>query len=56
MKHVIVIPDGCADEPIDALGGKTPLQAAHMPASEALARRGNRGDVEQHTGAFARRE
>ena len=40
MKYVIVIPDGCADEPIDALGGRTPLQAAHMPASDALARGG----------------
>ncbi len=40
MKYVIVIPDGCADEPIDALGGKTPLQAAHMPATDALAKRG----------------
>ena len=40
MKHVIVIPDGCADEPIEALGGKTPLQAAEMPATDALAARG----------------
>ncbi|MCG8652043.1 MAG: phosphoglycerate mutase, partial [Pirellulales bacterium] len=37
MKYVIVIPDGCADEPIDALGGKTPLQAARLPAMDALA-------------------
>jgi 2,3-bisphosphoglycerate-independent phosphoglycerate mutase len=40
MKYVIVIPDGCADEPIDALGGKTPLQAARIPAMNDLARRG----------------
>lgn len=40
MKYVIVIPDGCADEPIDALGGKTPLQAAEMPATDSLANRG----------------
>lgn len=40
MKYVIVIPDGCADEPIDALGGKTPLQSAHLPACDALAARG----------------
>lgn len=31
MKYVLVIPDGCADEPQDALGGKTPLQAAFLP-------------------------
>ncbi len=40
MKYVIVIPDGCADEPIEALAGRTPLQAAELPAMDALARRG----------------
>jgi 2,3-bisphosphoglycerate-independent phosphoglycerate mutase len=40
MKYVIVIPDGCADEPQDVLGGKTPLQAAHKPHMDALARAG----------------
>ena len=40
MKYVIVIPDGCADEPIESLGGKTPLQAANLPAIDALARAG----------------
>ncbi|MEO1524223.1 MAG: cofactor-independent phosphoglycerate mutase [Planctomycetota bacterium] len=40
MKYVIVIPDGCADEPIEALGGKTPLQAAQLPAMDAIAERG----------------
>lgn len=40
MKYVIVIPDGCADEPIDALGGKTPLQVAQLPAMDDLAKRG----------------
>jgi 2,3-bisphosphoglycerate-independent phosphoglycerate mutase len=40
MKYAIVIPDGCADEPIEALGGRTPLQAARLPATDALARRG----------------
>ena len=40
MKYVIVIPDGCADEPIEALGGKTPLQAAKLPAMDAIAQRG----------------
>ncbi len=41
MKYVIVIPDGCADEPIEALGGKTPLQAAHLPITDSLAARGS---------------
>jgi 2,3-bisphosphoglycerate-independent phosphoglycerate mutase len=40
MKYVIVIPDGCADEPIDALDGKTPLETARMPATDALAAAG----------------
>src|SRR5260370_1010421 len=31
MKYAIVIPDGCADEPQDSLGGRTPLQAARTP-------------------------
>lgn len=37
MKYVIVIPDGCADESQSSLGGKTPLEAAHTPAMDALA-------------------
>jgi len=36
MKYVIVIPDGCADEPLEVLGGKTPLQAANVPAMDAV--------------------
>jgi 2,3-bisphosphoglycerate-independent phosphoglycerate mutase len=40
MKYAIIIPDGCADEPQDALGGKTPLEAANIPAMNDIARRG----------------
>src|SRR5437588_5773008 len=40
MKYAIVIPDGCADEPQDSLGGKTPLQAAHKPHMDRIAREG----------------
>jgi 2,3-bisphosphoglycerate-independent phosphoglycerate mutase len=40
MKYAIVIPDGCADEPQDSLGGKTPLQAAHLPNMDRIARLG----------------
>jgi 2,3-bisphosphoglycerate-independent phosphoglycerate mutase len=40
MKYVIVIPDGCADEPQESLGGKTPLQAAHKPNMDRIARQG----------------
>lgn len=40
MKYAIVIPDGCADEPQESLGGKTPLQAAHLPNMDRIARQG----------------
>jgi 2,3-bisphosphoglycerate-independent phosphoglycerate mutase len=40
MKYAIVIPDGCADEPQASLGGKTPLQAAHKPNTDRIARLG----------------
>jgi 2,3-bisphosphoglycerate-independent phosphoglycerate mutase len=40
MKYAIIIPDGCADEPLDALGGKTPLQAANLPHMDAIAQQG----------------
>ncbi len=40
MKYLIVIPDGAADAPQPSLGGKTPLEAAHTPSMDALARRG----------------
>jgi 2,3-bisphosphoglycerate-independent phosphoglycerate mutase len=37
MKYAIVIPDGCADEPQESLGGKTPLQAANKPNMDCIA-------------------
>src|SRR5690242_21665038 len=40
MKYAIVIPDGCADEPVDALDGKTPLQAANKPNMDRIAKTG----------------
>ncbi|MCX7426349.1 MAG: cofactor-independent phosphoglycerate mutase [Planctomycetia bacterium] len=40
MKYAIIIPDGCADEPQEALGGKTPLEAARVPAMDAVAAAG----------------
>src|SRR5947209_1917653 len=43
MKYAIVIPDGCADEPQDALGGKSPLQAAHKPNMDRIAQQGQVG-------------
>ena len=43
MKYVVCVPDGCADEPVDELGGLTPLQAANTPVLDALAARGEVG-------------
>src|SRR5688500_2781550 len=40
MKYVIVIPDGCADEPVAELGGLTPLQVAKLPNMDRVARAG----------------
>src|SRR5437016_2502235 len=40
MKYVIIIPDGCADEPQESLDGKTPLQAAHPPHMDRIAQTG----------------
>ncbi len=40
MKYAIIIPDGCADEPQASLDGKTPLQAASIPAMDAVATEG----------------
>jgi 2,3-bisphosphoglycerate-independent phosphoglycerate mutase len=37
VKYVVLVPDGCADEPIDELGGRTPLQVAAMPNLARLA-------------------
>ena len=40
MKLVIIIPDGCADYSVESLGGKTPLQAAHVPNMDRIASEG----------------
>ena len=45
MKYLLVIGDGMADNPVPALGGKTPLEAASIPAIDALAARGVVGSV-----------
>ncbi len=38
MKYMVLLCDGMADRPVDALGGKTPMAAAHKPHMEALAK------------------
>src|SRR5437762_8647096 len=39
-KYVIVIPDGCADDPQESLGGRTPLEAARLPSMDRIAQLG----------------
>jgi 2,3-bisphosphoglycerate-independent phosphoglycerate mutase len=43
MKHVIFLGDGMADEPIESLGGRTPLMAADTPNLDALSARARFG-------------
>lgn len=38
MKYLVLIPDGAADYPIEALGKKTPLEAADKPTLDRLAK------------------
>ena len=46
MKYIVVLGDGMSDEPIAALGGKTPLEAANIPVMDDLAGKGEMGMVQ----------
>ncbi len=45
MKYVVVLGDGMADEPIEALSGKTPLEYAKTPTMDALSKKSEVGMV-----------
>ena len=45
MKYILIIGDGMADNPVEQLGGKTPLQHASIPIMDALAAKGEVGSV-----------
>jgi 2,3-bisphosphoglycerate-independent phosphoglycerate mutase len=45
MKYILVIGDGMADNPVPALGNKTPLAYANIPVLDALAAKGEVGSV-----------
>ena len=45
MKYIVLLGDGMADEPIEALGGATPLEYANTPVMDALAGKGTLGMV-----------
>lgn len=46
MKYIVVLGDGMADEPIEKLGGKTPLECANTPVMDELAGMGEMGTVQ----------
>ncbi|MBO5836837.1 MAG: cofactor-independent phosphoglycerate mutase [Oscillospiraceae bacterium] len=43
MKYIVILGDGMADEPLEALGGKTPLEVAETPVMDLLASQGELG-------------
>ena len=45
MKYLVVLGDGMADEPVEALGGLTPLAYAHTPVMDALSKKSEIGMV-----------
>ncbi len=45
MKYVILLCDGMADNPIESLGGRTPMEAAHNPSMNWLAQTATVGMV-----------
>ena len=43
MKYIVILGDGMADEPLEVLGGKTPLEYANTPIMDAMACAGEMG-------------
>ena len=43
MKYIVILGDGMADEPLEALGGRTPLECAATPTMDELAGKGTMG-------------
>ena len=45
MKYLVLIPDGMADEKIESLGNRTPMEAANKPTMDMLAKKALVGTV-----------
>ncbi len=45
-KHVLILPDGAADEPLEQFDGKTAIEAAHTPHMDAISMEGRLGLVQ----------
>lgn len=46
MKYIVIVPDGMADQPVESLGGKTPLEVANTTNMDYLAQHGFTGLVQ----------
>lgn len=46
MKYIVIVPDGMADDPVESLGDKTPLEVAHTTNMDYMAQRGFTGLVQ----------
>ncbi|MDH3582876.1 MAG: cofactor-independent phosphoglycerate mutase [Phycisphaerae bacterium] len=53
MKYAIIIPDGAADFPLEALDGRTPLEAAATPHIDSIAAGGRQGTVATTPAGFS---
>ncbi|MDT8358501.1 MAG: cofactor-independent phosphoglycerate mutase [Methanomicrobiaceae archaeon] len=45
MKYIVILGDGMADYPLEELDGKTPLEYAHTPHMDCIAREGRSGEL-----------
>ena len=45
MKYAIILPDGAADEPVEKLGGRTPLEVAQTPNMDWVSSHGRQGCI-----------
>lgn len=52
MKYAVLLGDGMSDEPIDELGGKTPLEAAYTPNMDHVAAAGTIGLIDTIPSGF----
>jgi 2,3-bisphosphoglycerate-independent phosphoglycerate mutase len=52
MKYLILLGDGMADYPLEALGGKTPLEAARTPHMDIMAQQGTLGLIDTIPAGF----
>ncbi len=46
MKYIVIVPDGMADQPLEELGAKTPMEVAHTANMDYLAQNGFTGLVQ----------